>query len=172
MFKTLFPAFALALAATAAGAHSTFEETEAAQGATSKFTLRVPHGCDGETTLKVRVQIPDGLVGVKPMPKAGWKLEVKTGPYSKTYNTGYADVSEGVQEITWTGELPDAFYDEFVFRGTVTDAFPVDTMLYIPVVQECASKAERWIEIPAAGQSAEDLEGPAPGVKVIAGGHH
>ena len=81
-------------------------------------------------------------------------------------------MTEGVTEITWTGELPDAWYDEFVFRGTVTDAFAVDSMLYIPVVQECADGSVRWIETPAEGQDAHDLPHPAPAVKVVAGHDH
>ena len=169
MSKLLLLASGLALIATTASAHVTFEQSEAVQGATTRFVLRVPHGCDGDATLKVRVRVPDGLVGVKPMPKAGWKLDTITGPYARTYNTGHADVTEGVTEITWTGELPDAWYDEFVFRGTVTDAFPVGSTLYIPVVQDCADAADRWIEVPAEGQAADDLEMPAPGVKVVAG---
>ena len=32
------------------------------------------------------------------------------------------------------------------------------------VVQECGASAERWIEIPAAGQTSDDLERPAPGL--------
>ncbi len=35
-------------------------------------------------------------------------------------------------------------------------------------MQECPDGvAERWIEIPAAGQSEDDLELPAPGVKLL-----
>jgi uncharacterized protein YcnI len=34
-------------------------------------------------------------------------------------------------------------------------------------VQECANGAERWIEIPAAGQDPESLESPAPGLKLL-----
>jgi uncharacterized protein YcnI len=41
-------------------------------------------------------------------------------------------------------------------------------MLYIPTVQECeGGKAERWIEIPAAGKSADDYRFPAPGLKLL-----
>jgi uncharacterized protein YcnI len=76
-----------------------------------------------------------------------------------------------MKEIIWSGELKDEHYDEFVFRGAVSDAFAVDSMVYIPVVQECASKAERWIEVPAEGQNASDLRYPAPAVKIIKGGH-
>jgi uncharacterized protein YcnI len=41
------------------------------------------------------------------------------------------------------------------------------------VVQECAAGVHRWIEIPAAGESADDYEEPAPSVTIVegAGGH-
>jgi uncharacterized protein YcnI len=36
-------------------------------------------------------------------------------------------------------------------------------------VQECKDgKADRWIEIPAAGKNAGDYREPAPGVKLLA----
>lgn len=160
-------AAALALAPMAFG-HATFEVGEAVVNTTYKAVLRVPHGCDGEPTLRVRVQIPEGMIAVKPMPKAGWDLEVVTGPYARAYTLYGSEVSEGVQEIVWSGELDDVHYDEFVFRGQLTDALPVGEMLYIPVVQECATGAERWIETPAEGQSADDLASPAPGVMILA----
>jgi uncharacterized protein YcnI len=160
-----------ALLATTALAHATFEKAEAEQGKTWKAVLRVPHGCAGEATLKVRVQIPEGMHWVKPMPKAGWMLETVTGPYANAYVNHGSKVTEGVKEIIWSGELLDAHYDEFVFRGTMSDAFAVDSTVYVPVVQECANGAERWIEIPAEGQSAGDLRYPAPGVKIISGSH-
>ena len=79
----------------------------------------------------------------------------------------------GVTEIVWTGELPDAFYDEFVFRGQIAADLKPGDVLWFPVVQECASGADRWIEIPADGQDPEKLESPAPGLTLIegAGGH-
>ena len=61
-----------------------------------------------------------------------------------------------------------------MLRVYLTAGLPVGEMLYFPVVQECPEgKAERWIEIPAAGQSGDDLELPAPGIKLLenAGGH-
>ena len=97
-----------------------------------------------------------------------------TGPYSTAHEVHGRTVTEGVREIIWSGELPAAFYDEFVFRARVTEQVPAGEMLYIPVVQECANGAERWIEIPTAGQDPDELEGPAPGVMVVpakAGGH-
>lgn len=162
--KSLMTLAALLLAGPAF-AHATFEETEFAQNSTAKFTARIGHGCEGEATLKVRVQIPEGVITVKPMPKAGWTLETVSGPYGTSYELWRSTVTEGVKEIVWTGDLPDAFYDEFVFRGRITDTLPAGETLFVPVVQECATKAERWIEIPAAGQDPDALEFPAPGLR-------
>ena len=168
-------ALALPLAvATETAAHATFAETEVVQNQTARLTLRVPHGCGDEATLRVRIQIPEGVISAQPMVKAGWALETVTGPYANAHTVHGRTVTEGVREIIWSGELPDAFYDEFVFRARVTEEVPAGEMLYIPVVQECANGAERWIEIPSAGQDSHDLEDPAPGVMVVpasAGGH-
>lgn len=164
----------LALASQAM-AHATFAETEVVQGETARLTLRVSHGCGDEATLRVRLQIPEGLIAAQPMVKAGWELETVTGTYENSYKLWGNTVTEGVREIIWSGELPDAYYDEFVFRARVTDRVPAGEMLYVPAIQECANGAERWIEIPAAGQDSHDLEGSAPGVMVVPasadGGH-
>ncbi len=163
--KTTILAAALLAAGTAtAFAHATLEVQEAKVGSTYKAVMRIGHGCEGEATLKVRIKIPEGVIAVKPMPKAGWTLETVKGPYAKTYDYYGTPMSEGVTEIVWTGELLDEHYDEFVFRGRLTDDLPVDQVLYFPTVQECATKADRWIEIPEAGKSADDYESPAPGV--------
>ena len=166
MLKYLLAAAIAAGAASVASAHATFETAEAPVGGAWKAVLRVPHGCAGEATQKVRVQIPEGVIAVKPMPKAGWTLETVTGKYAKTYDYYGTPVTEGVKEIVWTGELPDAWSDEFVFRGMLTTDLKPDTELFFPVVQECANGAERWIEIPAAGQDGHELDYPAPGVMI------
>lgn len=153
-------------------AHATFAETEVEQGQTARLTLRVPHGCGEEPTLRVRIQIPEGLIAAQPMVKAGWTLETVTGPYENSYELWGKTVTEGVKEIIWSGELPSEYYDEFVFRARVTDRLPAGEMVYIPAIQECANGAERWIEIPADGQDSHDLPYPAPGVMVVAPGGH
>jgi uncharacterized protein YcnI len=171
--KMLLAAALAVGAASAAQAHVTLETGEAPVGATYKAVLRVPHGCEGEATLRVRVRIPEGVIAVKPMPKADWTLETVTGAYAQPYDYFGTPMTEGVTEIVWTGELPDAWYDEFVFRGMLASGLEAGTELYFPVVQECANGAERWIEIPAAGQDPDSLEYPAPGVKLLpaAGAH-
>ena len=158
----------LGVSASAALAHITFEREETPAESIYKAVLRVPHGCEGSATVKVRVQIPEGVIAVKPMPKAGWQLETVTGKYEKTYDYYGTPMKEGVKEVTWTGNLPDAFYDEFVFRAKLTEHLKAGSVLYFPTVQECEKGTERWIEIPAEGKDPESYEFPAPGVKLLA----
>ena len=170
MLKRILSAAALvAFGAVPALAHITLEKGEAAVGSTYKAVLRVPHGCDGKATIAVRVRLPEGFIAAKPMPKAGWELKTVKGKYAKAYELWGEKVTEGVQEIDWTGgRLPDEFYDEFVLRGTLAGDLPAGQTLYFPVVQECEGGAvERWIQIPQKGQSEDDLETPAPGVKLL-----
>lgn len=148
----------------AALAHVTLETKEAPAGSTYKAVLRVPHGCDGAATTAIRVRIPEGVVAVKPMPKPGWELTTTEGRYAQAYEYRGQTLTEGVTEIAWSGgNLPDAWYDEFVFRAQLPDEAP-GTVIHFPVVQECEEGVHRWIEIPEAGRSADDYEEPAPGV--------
>lgn len=175
MLKKILLAAAAAALAAPAFAHVTLEKGEAPVGSTYKAVLRVPHGCEGAPTNVVRVQVPEGFIAVKPMPKPGWTLEKVKGAYAKAYDYHGTPLAEGVKEIVWSGgSLADDEYDEFVFRGTLVGELKVGDTLFFPTVQECPEgKAERWIEVPAAGQSPDDLEMPAPGVKLIekTGGH-
>ncbi|HEX8662497.1 MAG TPA: DUF1775 domain-containing protein [Beijerinckiaceae bacterium] len=149
-------------------AHSTLEATEAPANAAYKGVVRVPHGCKGEATRTLRVQIPEGVIDVKPMPKAGWTLSVTRAAYAKSYDLFGKPVAEGVKEIVWSGgELPDAFYDEFVFRARIAGDAAGRTLPF-PIIQECQNGAERWVEVAAEGQDPHKLKSPAPTVKVAA----
>jgi periplasmic copper chaperone A len=119
-------------------AHVTLETEKAPADSTYKAVLRVGHGCEGKPTTTLRVKIPEGVIAAKPMPKPGWQLATITRTYEKTYDYFGTPLSEGVTEITWTGgELPDEWYDEFVFRARLA-GFAPGTVVYFPVVQECA----------------------------------
>ena len=165
---SVIAAIIIAIWTLPAAAHITLEEKEAAVGSAYKAVFRVGHGCEGSPTIRVRVQIPEGVISVKPMPKPGWIVETVKGAYGKTYDYHGTPVKEGVREVVWSGgSRPDEHYDEFVLRGQLTEGLPTDAMLYFPVVQECEKGAERWIEIPAAGKSGDDYDYPAPGVKLL-----
>src|SRR4051812_26998220 len=104
-----------ALVTWPAAAHVTLENRQATPASYYKAVFAVPHGCAGSPTVKFRVQIPDGVIAVKPMPKPGWNLETVKGTYSTSYQHHGATVTEGVREVTWSGgKLPDDNYDEFV----------------------------------------------------------
>jgi uncharacterized protein YcnI len=144
----------LSAASAPTSAHVTLERQEAPVGSSYKAVLRVPHGCAGSPTTAVRVRLPAGLIGVKPMPKPGWQLNTVTGKYQKPFTLRGAPVSEGVTEISWSGgKLPDAHYDEFVFVGVLAEELGGTPAIYFPVVQECEKGVHRWIEIPTGKHS-------------------
>jgi uncharacterized protein YcnI len=161
-------ALSLAFSTANANAHATLETKQAAVGDAIKAVMRIPHGCGALPTRKVRIRIPNGIVGVKPMPKPGWSLETVKGPYDKPYEVNHAKQTEGVREITWSGgELQNDWYDEFIFVGAIADTLAPGSTLWFPTVQECDGAAERWIEIPQDGAPANNLKFPAPGLKLL-----
>ncbi|QHQ33850.1 DUF1775 domain-containing protein [Algicella marina] len=158
----------ITLLATAAFAHATLEQKEAAAGATTKITLRVPHGCDGEATHTVRITLPEGFYAAKPMPKPGWQLETVTGAYATPYNNHGTEMTEGLREVSWTGgNLEDGWYDEFTLRGTVGPNVEPGTVLYFPALQTCANGTADWTNT----SDEMGADNPSPKLTVTAGGH-
>ncbi|WP_027579186.1 DUF1775 domain-containing protein [Bradyrhizobium sp. Ai1a-2] len=170
--RRLLPVVALAASiAGPASAHVTLESKQAAVGSYYKAVFAVPHGCAGSATTKIRVQIPEGVLAAKPMPKAGWNVEVIKGKYAREYDYQGTKVAEGAKEVVWSGgKLLDHNYDEFVISTFLTDTLQPNTTLYFPLVQECEQGVSRWIDIPAGGPDGQDhgSKSPAPGVKLIA----
>lgn len=172
--RHLFTQFAAATALTAlslgtANAHATLEKAEAAPGS-YKAVVRIGHGCNGQPTNTIRVEVPEGYIGVRPQPKAGWSLDIERGDYAHAYKLHGKDVSAGVKAVTWSGgSLDDAHYDEFVLAGTLAGDAGGQS-LYFKTVQTCPDGRVAWDEIPAAGQDPHSLDNPAPGVVVLASG--
>lgn len=163
-------AAALVLVPSAVFAHVSLETRQAPVESSYKAVFKVPHGCKGSPTVKLRVRIPDGVLGVKPQPKAGWTLQTVTGDYGRAYTLYGAPVSSGVKEVVWSGgSLPDDHYDEFVFVAYLSSALKPDTTLSFPVVQECEQGLTRWIDQPAPGQKPADdhSDSPAPALKLL-----
>jgi uncharacterized protein YcnI len=150
-----------------ASAHITLEQSEAPVGAPYKAVFKVPHGCDGSTTIKLKVMIPEGVIAVKPMVKAGWEIETKRGAYAKSYSYFHgAKFDQGVNEVTWSGgKLPDAFYDEFVLSVFLAGDLNAGQTLYFPAIQTCEKGEHRWVETPMPGKHSDG--DPAPGLKLL-----
>jgi uncharacterized protein YcnI len=154
------------LAVSPASAHVTLESRQAAIGTAYKAVFVVPHGCSGSATVKLRVQIPDGVIATAARPVTGWSVETIKGKFAEAYDYQGTKLSEGIKEVDWSGgKLPDKTRETFVIETYLTDALKPNTTLYFPVVQECEQGVSRWIEIPADG--AREGKWPAPGVKLL-----
>ena len=162
--------FALFLVTPQAYAHITLETRQAPVESSYKAVLKVPHGCKGSPTIKVRVRVPEGVIGVKPQPKAGWTLGTVKSNYARPYTLYGAQVDSGVTEISWSGgPLPDEHYEEFVFVGYLSSGLVPNTTVYFPVVQECLKGVARWIEALGDGQSPASghAGSPAPALQLL-----
>lgn len=170
--STLALGGAFLIGAPAALAHVTLQTAQAQVGSGYKAVFQVPHGCKGSATIKLSVQIPPGVIAVKPQPKPGWKVETTTGKYDQSYDFFHgAKLEEGVKTVTWSeGSLSDGHYDEFVFSSYLAPSLKPGDKLFFPTVQSCEQGVERWIEIPAAGKSARDYGNPAPALELLAPG--
>ena len=163
---------AVITSASAAFAHIVLEDQAALAGRSYKAVLKVSHGCEGSPTIALRVTIPAGFTGAKPMPKAGWKLDVKTDKFAEPYDNDGKQVTEDVSEITWTATskaswLPEAHYDEFVLRGGLPKK---DGVMWFKVLQTCDKGSIDWSQIPASGVDAHSLKSPAALLEIIPSG--
>jgi uncharacterized protein YcnI len=159
---------AIGLTASPASAHITLKAKEATVGTSYDAVFVVPHGCSGSATTRIRVQIPEGVIVIKPMPTAGWNVEAVAGKYASAYDYQGSSVSEGAKEVVWSGgNLPDHTREEFVISTFLTGGLKPDTVLYFPTVQECEQGVSRWIDIPADPAHPHDSKWPAPGVKLL-----
>lgn len=157
------------VAATSASAHAVLERREAQADAFYRGVVQITHGCGSSPTVSVKVTIPEGAVGARPMAKPGWTVATVRGAYAKTYPFVHGQLSEGVKEITWSGaSLPADEFDEFVFSVRLSEDFRPGQTVYFPVVQTCRAGGYDWSQIPAPGQDAHALAEPAPGVRIAA----
>lgn len=154
-----------------ASAHVVLEYQVAPAGASYKATFKVGHGCGVSPTRQIAVDIPAGMLGAHPMPKAGWTLDVKRDTLAQPTMSHGRSVTEDVVRVTWTAKteqdmLQSAHYDEFVLVAqTPEQAGPV----YWPVRQACAEGQSDWVEIPKAGQKLSDLKSPAAVLEILPG---
>lgn len=159
-----------------ASAHVVLDQPVALAGTSYRATLRVGHGCEGAPTTALRVRLPEGLRGARPMPKPGWTLATRTEKLARPYTSHGRQISEDVVEVTWTARTPedalaDGHYDEFVIRATLPeDAAP----LWFRVLQTCTRGQHDWSEVPASGTATRGLKAPAALLELLPnrpGGH-
>ncbi len=158
---------ALFTGASSCFSHVTLEQQSVEISTTTKAVLRVGHGCEGLPTAALRVQLPEGFSGAKPMPKAGWTLTTVRSKLAKPYDDHGKSVTEDVSEITWTANskeayLADSQYDEFILRGKTPATAGA---IWFKVTQLCKegdkTAQNPWVDIPATGTSTKGIKFPA-----------
>ena len=130
----------------------------------------MPHGCAGSATTKIRVQIPEGVISVKPMPKPGWTLETVKGKYAAEYDYFGNKQSEGVKEVVWSGgKLADDNYDEFVVTTYLTGRPEAEHHAVFSGGAGMRAGGEPLDRYSEGGGEAHghDSKTPAPGVKLM-----
>jgi uncharacterized protein YcnI len=157
--------FAAFCAAPLAHAHVTVDPPSAAAGAYQRLAFRVGHGCEGSATTSITVQIPEGVMGAKPMPKPGWTIAITEGKLATPAQSHGKTVTTRVAELSWRGgPLPDAYYDEFVMQVKLPDT---PGRYAFKVAQVCEKGRVDWTATPAAGAH---VDTPAPVLEVLAPG--
>jgi uncharacterized protein YcnI len=113
--------------------------------------FKVGHGCQGRPQAAIVVQIPAGVQGARPMPKAGWTLA------SQAVKSWPADDSHGKTghrrrvRISWTAQqggrlLQNAWFDEFVLQAANCPKRPACVLA--KVMQVCEEGSADWAEVP------------------------
>lgn len=157
-------AAALTLAgALPASAHVSAVPNTATTGSTAVVAFRVPHGCDGQDTYELEMSIPESITAVKPKLMPGWIIRIDKVKRDKPLVSGTTTLTDRVAKVTWSGNMPDDFFEDFTLRVGLPDA--PNTTLNFPVIQRCiGTKPVNWTEIAQPGQP--EPEHPAPSLKI------
>ncbi len=165
----------VALSAGAASAHVTVTPSTTAAGAYTVLTFAVGHGCEGSPTTKIAIQMPEAIPSVTPALNQGWTVRKVSQKLAEPIEDAHGNkLTERISEVVYTAKTPlaDGFRDSFELSVQLPDA-EGETVTF-PVVQTCQKGQTGWIETPAEGQDADELESPAPAFTITAAGedHH
>jgi len=135
--KLLFCASIL-VTARFAEAHVSIASGPAASAKTQKITFGVGHGCEGADTIKIRIEIPAGISGVRPLTSDFGKPVVEKD-------------GANVTAVTWQKadaevQTEDVQYYELTLRARV-DAPAFSTVLF-RVYQTCRNASGEEIVVP------------------------
>ena len=149
--------------ATAASAHVSVTPDTTTAGSYALLSFGVPHGCGDSATTQVSIQVPEQIVAVTPSVNPSWTVEKVMQDLDAPVDDGHGgQYTERVAEIVYTATtpLPDGYRDAFVLSLKLPDA--AGETLVFPTVQTCEEGESAWVQVPADGQDADDLELPAP----------
>jgi uncharacterized protein YcnI len=148
MPRILIPLLALVVigvgvTATPVLAHVDVADSTVQPNGDASVTFSFDHGCDGEPTTSLRVQVPEGVSDVVPQPVDGWQT------------------ASSATEFSWSGgSVPDG--QQAAFTATMRVSGTAGDTIWFPTVQGCPSGEEAWIETAAPG--APEPENVAPSI--------
>lgn len=150
-------------AAATASAHVTMTPSATAAGGYSVLTFSVGHGCEGSPTTRIAIQLPEQLNAATPTRTADWSVDKVVQQLDEPIVDSHGnEITERVSEIVYEADtpLPEGYRDTFEVQVQLPEE--VGDELVFPVVQTCEKGETAWVEVPAEGQSEDDLEAPAP----------
>lgn len=163
--------------AGAASAHVTVTPSTTSAGAYSVLLFSVGHGCEGSPTTKITIKVPEGINSVTPTRNDFYDVTKELVALDPPVTDAHGnELTERVDTVTYTARtpLPDGYRDTFEVQAQIPEDAEGTTLTF-PTVQTCEQGETAWTQTPAAGQTEDDLESPAPAFEVTAageGGHH
>ncbi|KAK5815356.1 hypothetical protein F5H01DRAFT_345601 [Linnemannia elongata] len=139
----------LLLAASNVEAHVTANPSVGVSGAYFQTNFRVPHGCEGNATDLVIVEIPKNVTSVKPRATYPWNTTINMIPLAVPIVTPTGTVNMTVGSVTWSnGNLADNMYEDFGLQFKLPQ---IIGPLYWSVYQHCVNGGwQNWTNIPDA----------------------
>jgi periplasmic copper chaperone A len=158
--------------AVPASAHVTVasdDATKAADDAT--LTFRVPNERDDAVTMKLDIKFPtkNPIASVKPEPKTGWTVTMKTVKFNPPIKTDDGTITSGVGEVVYTATskafgIPVNQADSFhLLVGPLPDT---DTVAFPTVQTYSNGTVASWVE--PVTDPANPPENPAPVLTLVA----
>jgi periplasmic copper chaperone A len=164
----LAAAAALALLSPAAAqAHVSIHPNVLPAGGFATVNVRVPSEQDRASVVKVRMQMPAGLVSVSAQSPPGWSVAYKMRRLARPIQTDDGPVTSEVAEVDWTaakgvGIPPGQF---LLFPISISTPRTTGAVVAFPTLQTYSDGAVvRWIGPPSADSPAPTIDvSPANG---------
>ncbi len=159
--NSLLAAVTLALGlAPAAAAHVEVTPEKVPADSDAELAIRVPNERD-YPTVKLKVQLPLGLVEVTFQPKAGWKRKTTMQKLAKPVKIEGETITERVATVEWSGgKIGPGEFDEFRISAHVPDT-PGKELVFPALQTYSNGEVVHWIGAP-------DSDEPAPRVTLEA----
>ena len=157
----------LLVGALPAAAHVTVVGENAVPGGSdATITFRVPTESDKLSTVEVRVALPTAtpMASVDMLAMPGWTETQKSITLATPIHTDDGDITTAVSEVDWKAqagaEIKPGSFGEFTL---IAGQLPDTASLTFKAIQTYSDgSVVSWIQVPAAGQTADDVDYPAP----------